>query len=35
MRRKGIMLKWIFNKWDVEARIVFTWVRIGTGGRHM
>jgi hypothetical protein len=35
MRRKRIMLKLIFKKWDVEARTVFIWVGIGTDGRHM
>jgi hypothetical protein len=27
-----IRLKWIFKKWDGEARTVLSWLRIGTGG---
>jgi hypothetical protein len=27
-----IMLKWIFKKWDEEARTGLIWLRIGTGG---
>jgi hypothetical protein len=30
-----IILKQIFNKWDVEAWIELIWLRIGTGGRHL
>jgi hypothetical protein len=29
-----LILKWIFKKWDGEARTGFMWLRIGTvGGR--
>jgi hypothetical protein len=27
-----IMLKWIFSKWDGEARTGLLWLRIGVGG---
>jgi hypothetical protein len=27
-----ITLKWIFKKWNVEARTGLIWLRIGTGG---
>ena len=27
-----IILKWIFKKWDGEARTGLIWLRIGTGG---
>jgi len=30
-----VILKWIFNKWDEEACIGLTWLRIGTGDRHL
>jgi hypothetical protein len=26
-----IILRWIFRKWDVEALILSTWLRIGRG----
>jgi len=28
-----IILRWIFRKWDGEARTGLIWFRIGTGGR--
>jgi hypothetical protein len=31
----GIILKWIFRKWDVEAWTGSSWLRIGTGGGHL
>jgi hypothetical protein len=31
--RWGIILRWIFRKWDGEARAGLIWLRIGTGGR--
>jgi hypothetical protein len=34
-RHSGIILKWIFRKWDVGAWIGSIWLRIGTGGRHL
>jgi hypothetical protein len=27
-----IILKWIFKRWDAEARVGLIWVRTGTGG---
>ena len=30
-----IILKWVFRKWDVEAWIESSWLRIGTGGGHL
>jgi len=30
-----IILKWIFQKWDVGAWTVLIWLWIGTGGGHM
>jgi hypothetical protein len=32
--RLGVMiiLKWVFKKWDGEARTGLIWLRIGTGG---
>jgi hypothetical protein len=30
-----IILRWIFRKWDVEARTGLIWLRIGTGGGHL
>jgi hypothetical protein len=30
-----IILIWIFRKWDVEALTGSSWLRIGTGGRHL
>jgi len=29
----GIILSWIFRKWDVEARTELIWLRIGKGRR--
>jgi len=29
------ILRWIFRKWDVWARIGSSWLRIGTGGGHL
>jgi len=31
----GIILRWIFRKWDVGAWTEFVWLRIGTGGGHL
>jgi hypothetical protein len=31
----GKILRWIFRKWDVGARTVSMWLRIGTGGGHL
>jgi hypothetical protein len=28
---RRIILRWIFRKWDVEARIGSIWLRIGRG----
>ena len=30
-----IILRWIFNKYNVEARTVLIWLRIGTGVGHL
>jgi hypothetical protein len=30
-----IMLKWIFKKWNEDARSGLIWLRIGTGGGHL
>ena len=30
-----IILKWIFRKWDVGVCTGSSWLRIGTGGRHL
>jgi len=30
-----IKLRWIFRKWDVGMWTGSSWLRIGTGGRHL
>jgi len=30
---RGIILRWVFRRWDVEAWTGLSWLRIGTGGR--
>jgi hypothetical protein len=30
-----IILIWIFRKWDVAVWTGSSWLRIGTGGRHL
>jgi hypothetical protein len=30
-----IILKWIVQKWEWEARTALIWHRIGTGGGHL
>jgi hypothetical protein len=30
-----IILRWIFRKWEVGVWTGSSWVRIGTGGRHL
>jgi len=30
-----IILRWIFNKWDVEAWAGSNWLKIGTVGGHL
>jgi len=30
-----IILRWIFNKWDVGVWTGSSWLRIGTGGKHL
>ena len=30
-----IILRWIFRKWDVGVWTGSSWLRIGTGGRHL
>jgi len=34
-RRWGIILRWIFRKWDVGIWTGSSWLRIGTGGEHL
>ena len=34
-RRWGIILKWIFRKWNVGVWTGSSWLRIETGGRHL
>jgi hypothetical protein len=31
--RWGIILRWVFRRWDVEAWTGLSWFRIWTGGR--
>jgi len=31
----GIILSWIFSKWDVGVRTGSIWLRIGKGGGHL
>jgi len=31
----GIILRWIFRKWDVSVWTGSSWLRIGTGGGHL
>jgi len=33
--RWGIILRWIFGKWDVGAWNGSSWLRIVTGGGHL
>jgi hypothetical protein len=30
-----IILRWIFRKWGGGALMRLTWLRVGTGGRHL
>jgi len=30
-----IIFRWIFRKWDVGLWTGWSWLRIGTGGRHL
>jgi len=30
-----IILRWIFRKWEGVVGIGWSWLRIGTGGRHL
>jgi len=30
-----IILRWIFRQWDVGAWTGSSWLKIGTGGRHL
>jgi len=34
-RRWGIILRWIFGKWDVGVWTGWSWLRIVTGGGHL
>ena len=31
----GLILRWIFRKWDVGVWTGSSWLRIGTGGGHL
>ena len=31
----GIILRWIFRKWEGVVRTGWSWLRIGTGGEHL
>ena len=31
----GIILRWIFRKWERVVRTGWSWLRIGTGGGHL
>ena len=31
----GRILRWSFRKWDVGVWTGLSWLRIGTGGRHL
>jgi len=30
----GLILRWIFRKWEGVVRTGWSWLRIGTGGGH-
>jgi len=30
-----IILKWIFGKWEGVVETRWSWIKIGTGGRHL
>jgi len=32
---RGVILRWIFRKWDVGVWTGSGWLRIGTGGGHL
>jgi hypothetical protein len=32
---RRIILRWVFRKWDVGAWSGSSWLRTGTGGRHL
>jgi hypothetical protein len=34
-RRRGIILRWIFRKLKGVMGTGWSWLRIGTGGRHL
>jgi hypothetical protein len=34
-RPRRIILRWIFRKWRVGVWIGSSWLRVGTGGRHL
>ena len=34
-RRWGIILSWIFRKWEGVVGTGWSWLRIGTGGGHL
>ena len=34
-RRWGIILRWIFRKWEEVVGTRWSWLRIGTGGGHL
>ena len=34
-RRWGIILRWIFRKWEGVARTGWSWLRLGKSGGHL
>ena len=34
-RSWGIILRWIFRKWEGVVGTGWSWLRIGTGGGHL
>jgi len=32
---RRIILRWIFRKWEGVVATGWSWLRIGTGGRHL
>jgi hypothetical protein len=33
--RLRLILRWMFRKWDVGVWTGLSWLRIGTGGKHV
>jgi len=34
-RRWGIILRWLFRKWEGVVGTGWSWLRVGTGGGHL